>query len=204
MKIIKNNIILYLLIGLSFNVFSQDTIIYTDSYTSYFDTTYKQPLYVSYKLYKGGGDVSRKGMNFKGIKNITCTDKDYYKSGYDRGHLVNAEDFAYDSIKLESTFRYYNCLPQTSNLNRGIWKKYESLIRDLSYTDSLLIICGGSHFIKNEKLYVPQYCWKIVYSLSNNNIEYVILFTNKESDNSYTLYPNVIELENNLNIKINL
>lgn len=39
-----------------------------------------------------------------------ATDKDYLNSGYDAGHLANAEDFAFDRYKEEKTFRYYNCL----------------------------------------------------------------------------------------------
>lgn len=78
-------------------LFSQnvDTIINKGIYKSYYCYTLKDPLYVVYTLYNGGGDCSRKDMKFVS-DSATATNYDYYKSGYDRGHLVNAEDFAFD------------------------------------------------------------------------------------------------------------
>lgn len=139
-------------------------IIKKENYTSYFDTVLKQPLVVTYYLFLGGGPCSRSGFNFKNdLPNIkTATTSDYAKSGYDRGHLANAEDFAYDCKLDELTFRYYNCLPQSKVLNRGLWKQKEEEVRQLSQRDSVLIICFGRDFFKDKNLNVPKYCGKIV------------------------------------------
>ena len=126
------------------SVFSQvcDTILKNDVYNSYISYDLKMVIQVNYTLYKGGGDCDRKRFRFKkGTKIDISSNKQYTKSGYDRGHLANAKDFAYDCEKDEKTFRYYNCLPQTPNLNRGIWKVWETKIRKESQTDSLLL--GG-------------------------------------------------------------
>jgi len=157
-----------------------DTVITTDSYTSYFCKQYHQPLYVAYKLYKGGGNCSRAGFSFKNnIKTLPAArQKDYDGSGYDEGHLANAEDFAYDCTKEQETFTFYNCLPQTPALNRGVWKHYETEIRKLSQTDSILIICGGAKYKKTSTLYVPAVCWKIARSLSTGKVIYALYFTN--------------------------
>ena len=186
----KRIIFLLLLTILSKLVFSQvkvDIIISTDIYKSYYSKFLKEPLYVSYKLYKGGGNCSRGEFHFKNDLNSveTATSKDYKASGFDEGHLANAEDFAYDCKKEEETFRFYNCVPQTPNLNRGIWKHWESLIRNESQNDSLLIVCGSifSNKIIGNNVYVPDYCWKIVKSLSTKKIIYCMLFTNKIDDN---------------------
>ena len=48
------------------------------------------------------------------------------------------------------TFRFYNALPQTPKLNRGIWKHYETEIRKLSQNDSILIITGS--IFSNKKI----------------------------------------------------
>jgi endonuclease G len=90
-------------------------------------------MYVKYKLYRGGGDCDRKQFHFTN-ENVhdVAKQSDYVHSGYDQGHLCNAEDFANDCRKEELTFRFYNCIPQTPNLNRGIWKGYEQKIRKLS------------------------------------------------------------------------
>lgn len=171
--------------------FSQkiDTVINAGTYKSYYNYSLKQPIYVYYKLYKGGGDCSRKGMSFKsgGIKQ-SATAKDYYKSGFDQGHIANFEDFAFDCVKGESTFRFYNAMPQTHNLNRGVWKMYEFIIRRLSQTDSLVIIAGGNQYDRKigNGVYVPQHCWKVVYSLSKKVIIYCLWFENNDTESKAT------------------
>jgi DNA/RNA endonuclease G (NUC1) len=142
----------------------QQVVIRTKAYTSYFDTVYKQPIAVVYKLYNGGGPCSRAKFRFKNdTKYSTATDADYAKSGYDRGHLANAEDFAYDCELDESTFRYYNALPQTSTLNRGIWKQIEGDVREMSKKDTITVVCYAKNFKQKGRLYVPEVCYKIVY-----------------------------------------
>ena len=171
---------------ITLNLFSQgvDTIINAGFYKSYFSNYYKEPLYVSTIIYKAGGNCDRSKFYFKndvnGIKSPTL--KDYAGSGYDQGHLANAADWAFDCGKDEKTFRFYNALPQTPNLNRGVWKRWETELRKKSQTDSLLIICGGV-FTENDKkigdgVWVPSTCWKIVIQLKTNKILHVLLFEN--------------------------
>jgi len=171
---------------ITLNLFSQgvDTIINTGFYKSYFSNHYKEPLYVSTIIYKAGGTCDRSKFYFKndviGIKSPTL--KDYAGSGYDQGHLANAADWAFDCGKDEKTFRFYNALPQTPNLNRGVWKRWETELRKKSQTDSLLVICGGV-FTENDKkigdgVFVPSTCWKIVIQLKTNKILHVLLFEN--------------------------
>ena len=102
---------------------------------------------------------------------------DYKKSGYDIGHMADAEDFAYNEILEKETFKYYNAVPQKPNLNRDIWKSYETKIRKISQTDSLLIICGGCDY----NGMIPNNCFKIVYSLSKRQILYSLVFTNNNN-----------------------
>ena len=176
----KTFTILILITLLSITLTAQ-SIVNKGIYTVNFSNTQHEPLWVSYKLYKGGGECSRAHFRFKNdIDTLqTATDKDYSKSGYDKGHLANAEDFAYDCTKDELTFRYYNCLPQTPNLNRGVWKTNETQIRQWSQSDSLLIVCGGvfgKTVIGNAA--VPDYCWKVVQSLTTKKILFCGWFTN--------------------------
>lgn len=181
---IKKIFILLTILFSSILVFSQkvDTIIVNKEYKSYFSYEVKNPLFVVYKLYKGGGNTPRTGMVFKtgGLK-YSLTDKEYSKSGYDIGHLANAKDFANSKENEELTFRFYNALPQTPRLNRGIWKTYETNIRVLSQKDSLLIICGGYEFKKVNNLYVPSYCFKIVKDLVTNKV-FCYIFPNDNSE----------------------
>jgi len=157
------------------------SIVRTSIYTVDFSNTLHEPLWVSYKLYHGGGECSRTKFRFHNdIDTLkTATDKDYARSGYDKGHLANAEDFANDCSRDELTFRYYNCLPQTPNLNRGVWKTNEEQVREWSQSDSLLVVCGGSSWNKKiGRIAVPDYCWKVVQSLSSKKVLYCGWFTN--------------------------
>jgi endonuclease G len=165
-----------------------DTIINKDIYKSYYSYSVKQPLYVTYSLYKGGGDCDRETEGFEfdncGIK-LSATDADYSKSGYEKGHLVNAEDFAFDCEKEEKTFCYYNCIPQTGKLNKGIWKKWETKARNLSQHRKIFIVAGaiyGKKTIGENKIGVPDYCYKIILVSKTREILYCLLFKNDESN----------------------
>lgn len=198
----KNITILILLFTTTLLTSAQNNTIKikNEIYISTFDTLIHQPIYVIYKLYHGGGTCSRESLSFKESK-YTARSSDYVKSGFDKGHLANAEDFAYNCLLDKETFQYYNCLPQTPNLNRGIWKQIETKIRDISQSDSLLIICGGFNYNKINKLYVPSKCWKVVQSLSTSKIIFSGIF---ENDSDATLIEiNVENLEEILGYKIN-
>lgn len=176
--------LIFLLIGISIPIMAQrvDTVIITDIYKSYFDLKLKSPLFVVYNLYKGGGDCSRKSMEFEDFI-FTESKKDYAHSGYDIGHMANAEDFAFDCNKMKNTFKQFNALPQTSKLNRSCWKSLETRIRQYSQKDSILIICGGFNFTKIQNLNVPTYCFKIFKNLRTNQVN-CYLFKNDNSDMS--------------------
>lgn len=217
-------ILLLLLIIVNFNVYSsidtlkskkestQDTIIKSKILECHFSYKYRNPIYVKYTLYKGGGDCNRSKYHFKTgkVKNSATAD-DYAHSGYDIGHLASAEDFAFNCGLDSLTFFFYNAVPQTPNLNRGIWKTYEERIRELSQKDSLLIICGAV-FPQNYKtlnnkglVAIPSNCWKVVKSLSTGKILYILWFTNEMEDhNSVQSKMTLEELEKKIGFTLNL
>jgi endonuclease G, mitochondrial len=170
-------------------LFAEDNVvIQTPILESHFFREVKQPLFVKYELFKGGGDCDRAGMSFKNDRPDieTATSADYSHSGFDIGHLANAEDFAGNCDRERMTFVFYNAVPQTPNLNRGVWKRVETTVRNWSQSDHLLVICGGTKFVKRERLYVPKFCYKVVQSETSNRILFCGIFTNtgaaKESD----------------------
>ena len=198
------NLLIILLLPLS--LFAQDSIFKCDAYTSYYSKRLKAPILVVYKLYKGGGDCSRAKDHFIGNK-YTATGSDYAHAGYDKGHLANSEDFAGNCKNDESTFRYWNCFPQTPLLNRGIWKTQETEVRKLSQNDTLLIMIGGlyNHKTIGNGVYVPDTCWKIVYSYKQRVILQATTFTNTTTpERKNWRYDNLrYYLERKYNIHIN-
>lgn len=159
--------ILSLFICILSNAQKIDTIIDAGIYKSYFSYEVKQPIMVTYTLFQGGGEVSRYGMNFINDTKIKMlTGKDYAKSGYDKGHMVPAEDFAYNEEKQEKTFRYYNCVAQSPELNRGPWKKYETKARKISQLSTLLIICYNVYGTDSAgTIRLAKECYKAVYEI---------------------------------------
>lgn len=143
-----------------------DTIIDRGIYKSYFNTQYGTPSFVRYKLWKGGGKVKRTGLQFR--QTVPGPLFHYSRSGYDKGHMAPAADFAHTRKEMAATFDYVNALPQTPALNRGEWKRDETRVRRWSQTDSLLIECGGLEFDSVDHQ-VPTLCYKIVISLSRGD-----------------------------------
>ena len=184
------NLLTTLLVLISISTFSQsvDTVIDKGIYKSYFSKLTKTPLYVTYKLYQSGAiilwdDEFKFKNDIPSLK--TAESIDYKGSGYEKVQLADAEDFSSDSSKEEITFRFYNCVPQTPNLNRNHWKKLEGWIREYQFdnTDSVFVICGVISSSKSKKMgkdsvYIPDYCWKVVKSLSTGEVIRCMLFDN--------------------------
>ena len=182
------NLLMFVVLGIFWTISVQsqsiDTVIQTPVFTSYFNKHLKEPVFVSYELYKGGGDCKRTGDVFHNSCNriVTATPKDYSHSGFDEGHLCNSEDEAYDCDRQKGTFEFFNALPQTPNLNRGIWKKWETEIRKESQTKHLLIIAGGANYSQKGNLSVPAICWKIVENTQTKQIIHVLWCDNVPTD----------------------
>lgn len=150
------------------NILTPDTCIDMKFYKSYciikHDTII--PLYCFYSTkpfnYSSKYKYSRKGLDFYGnTKHFK-----YACTGYDKGHLVPAEDMSYSNIALESTFRWWNCVPQKAKFNRGIWKQKEILIHNIIKNKKLNIIVGACNY----KAGIPKYCYKAVFDREWNLI----------------------------------
>jgi endonuclease G len=108
------------------------------------------------------------------IPEFTNLDRDYKKSGYDRGHQMDAYDCGCDSVAMVESFYYSNVAPQSPALNRGIWKKLEEYTRKLAKEyDSVLVLCGSVDLEKRYigRVAVPDYCWKVLYIKKLNKVE---------------------------------
>jgi endonuclease G len=132
----------------------QDTItIHHKYYTVTFSKSKCLPVVVKYWLTKNMLDCEqriRRSKKFKPdplIPEFTNLDKDYKKSGYDRGHQMDAYDCGCDSTAMIESFYYSNVAPQEPTLNRGIWKKLEEYNLKLAKEyDSILVWCGAVTF----------------------------------------------------------
>jgi len=150
-----------------------DTItIYHNYYSTTFSKSRHFPVVVKYWLTRKMLDCEQRFKRPKKFKTdplipqYTSLDKDYKKSGYDRGHQMDAFNCGCDSTAMVESFYYSNITPQLPALNRGLWKRLEEYARKLvKEYDSVLVWCGSVAFENKYigRVAVPDYCWKIFY-----------------------------------------
>lgn len=181
-----------------------DTIIVNKTYTICYDIKRKSPLWSIHLLTKNQLSVhtiSRDKYHFKIDKIIeTADDNDYKNSGFDRGHIVPAEDLSYSENSMDQSFKYYNCSPQEVKLNRGIWKILESDARIYAKNSDSLLVISGVYFDKlnnnyiGDKVYIPSYYYKIFYDFRKNK-EFSIAFLVKNINEKQEIMNCVISID---------
>lgn len=78
--------------------------------------------------------------------------KDYYRSGYDRGHQVPAADAKWSQEAMDATFSLSNMCPQVGEgFNRDYWAHFEDFCRRLTKRyPSVRIVTGPLYLPKRE------------------------------------------------------
>jgi len=164
-------LLLGLLLVVSFTVNAQTVVLKHKTYTATYDTQKNYPVLVEYWLTKAmlicDTRIPR-GTAFKPdplAPKETDLQSSYDKSGYDRGHNMNAEDNRCDKIGMDESFYFSNMTPQVPQLNRGVWKSLETEVREAAaVADSIKVWMGSVGEIKKVgKLSIPTQCWKVIY-----------------------------------------
>ncbi len=142
-------------------------------YTLCYRESYEQAEWVAYTLTpeKLVKNTKRTG-DFREDPEIStgsALPEDYRFSGYDRGHLAPAADFAYSLETMTDSFFMSNMSPQTPAFNRGGWAKLEAFVRTLAAKAETLYIVTGPVLEKNAGEYgsigencvsVPEFFYK--------------------------------------------
>lgn len=96
---------------------------------------------------------------------------DYKKSGYDRGHLAPAADFAFSEEAMSESFYLSNMSPQAPGLNREIWQYLEGQVRVWAKKYGRVYVVTGPvlekpadqyDYIGANKVSVPEYYYKVI------------------------------------------
>ena len=90
---------------------------------------------------------------------------DYTNGGFDRGHMMRSADRTVTNFENATTFYLSNVVPQTADLNQGVWAAQEVFIADLArVSNKELYIMTGPAFtgpvrtIKDEgKIRIPGF-----------------------------------------------
>ena len=152
---------------------AQDTIkVEHTTYTSEWVKSAHIPVLVTYTLTAADLDckdaVGRKaGMTADPLVPGTNLNGDYKGSGYDKGHNMSSDDNRCNETIQDECFYFTNMYPQVHELNAGIWLALERNERDSATTYGSVITFVGSFGkdgeIGPDKVFVPAYCWKVMY-----------------------------------------
>ncbi len=84
------------------------------------------------------------------IKGIFPKLEDYFKSGYDRGHIVSSADMSFSENAMKDTYFLSNMSPQKSEFNSGIWLKLEKLVREWAILKGYVYIISAGILTENK------------------------------------------------------
>jgi len=93
---------------------------------------------------------------------------DYARSGFDRGHMTPSGDMP-DPMAQQQSFSLANIVPQTAQLNRGVWERIESAVRTLVKRQGEAYVVTGPAFQGANlqqiggRVLVPSSTWKAIY-----------------------------------------
>jgi endonuclease G len=160
---------------------STDVVISHTGYTLSYNEPHEQANWVAYKLTK---EETRKLFNRTNKFTVdpmvitgTANDLDYYKSGYDKGHLAPAADMSWSKQTLQESFYYSNMSPQEPGFNRGIWKRLEEQVRSWAIEYHSVYIVTGPILTENlksigpDKVSVPRYFYKVILEYNEQGMQ---------------------------------
>jgi endonuclease G, mitochondrial len=139
---------------LPFGIPLSDPVIVRDGYISAIDSARRVPRWIAEKLTAAklrAPAVSRKNARFEVDQDLhplhASTLDDYYRSGYDRGHLIPAADAKWSEQAMNDTFKLTtNVAPQEHIFNAGLWARFEDWTRKLAFTYDAVYVYSGVLF----------------------------------------------------------
>ena len=158
-----------------------DLFLSREQFVVSFDSAAKIPAWTSWQVVKNDLGTTVRQNNFKSddilnkyleikIKNLGLTPEDYRNTCFDRGHQSPSADRTRSVRDNTATFYMSNMAPQTSFLNRVIWKDLEEYSRELVkkqgrklqiYAGSILRN-GREGIGPNKEIQVPEAFYKVI------------------------------------------
>lgn len=210
---------------LNYDIKEKSALFCYDKYATQYNVLTKTPVWESHVLRSSDfakGNYVERSNNFREDENIagkpfSAKPSDYTRTGFDRGHLAPAGDFAYNDKYMSDSFYMTNIAPQAPQNNRQIWSSLEQSIRKLLRTRGVneLYITTGVLYYKNEKdessdgtlgqfkgIQIPTHFYKIIIEpRSGQSAAYLIPNTNDVGNHSFSEYLiQISELEKITNI----
>jgi len=169
-------------------------IIRHSAYTIQYNEKYEQADWVAYALISGMlTGASGRTDDFRpdpAVPSGSSTPVDYKGSGYDKGHLVPANDMTFSPRCMSETFFMSNMSPQVPAFNRGIWKQVEELVRKWAKDNGGIYIVtgpilkdGGFDTIGPDRVAVPKRFFKVILDYREPELKAVgFIIPNRKAD----------------------
>lgn len=159
-----------------------------ESFTIWLDCDRRGAVKFRYNAQRDQGNFKRSSSFYldpKVPKRCQQTSTGSYKHAkerYDRGHLVPANHLDNSKKAIKQSNYMTNILPQAANMNRGAWKRTETIAECYRDLDELLIIGGviwgnnrkNDHFVKSHGVTTPEAFWKLILRGRDRVIAWVI------------------------------
>ena len=119
-------------------------------------------------------------------KKYRTYNKDYTRSGFDRGHSANDAAFDYSKDSLKSTYSFANIIPQDGTVNRYYWTKAEKHARKMAVKYgkvevlNLVIYSDNPEKLGNSQISIPEGYYKII-SNDESNFKQCYYYENKKN-----------------------
>nr|VZH89076.1 unnamed protein product [Spirometra erinaceieuropaei] len=79
---------------------------------------------------------------------LRSSNQDYFRSGFDRGHMAAAGNHKFDSAAMEKSFVLSNIAPQVGvGFNRGVWSDLEKYVRAMARRSANVVVLTGPLFL---------------------------------------------------------
>ena len=173
-------------------------------YTLSYREEHEQAEWVAYELTRDEvKGVEARSDDFREdpkVETGSATLADYYRSGYDRGHLAPAGDMKFSETAMSESFYMSNISPQKPEFNRGIWRELEEEVRELAQENGNLYVVTGPVFFKrsrrigDNRVSIPQAYYKILLDYKQPEIKAIaFLLPNEGSDGE--LYQFIVPID---------
>ncbi len=182
-----------------------DPVLWYNGFTLLYDETYEQAQWVAYELTANEvlNKVADRSDNFRidpQVSTGSAEKSDYYKSGYDRGHLAPAGDMGWSEESMSDSFYFTNMSPQEPGFNRGIWRELEELVRDWAVESGTLLITTGPILepgipsIGENKVAVPEAYYKVIIDYTEPTLRGIgFLMPNEKTDKPIAAFATTID-----------
>ncbi len=155
-----------------------DFLIARAQYVLSYNQTRGTPNWVSYELDARHMVSGQDRCNcFSADPNLSASAQiltsDYTTGGFDRGHMARSFDRTVANVDNASTFYLTNIVPQTADLNQGVWASFENALGDSARLGgrAVYIITGPLYatgatprWLRNlNKVQIPDSTWKVAF-----------------------------------------